>query len=133
MNAKILIAGVAVAVMVSGVASAKMHRHVMTGGAYAAPAQPVPYAQLEAYMKASAKQRMAMMASGGAMGSTEAAPSAAMPAMSASQTGATAMPPAGAAPMTPGTMPPNAAMPPNGASPPMATPATGAGGVTPPQ
>ncbi len=60
MNAKVLIAGVAVAVMATGAASAK----TMSGGTYAAPSQPIPYSQLDSYMKASPKKRAAMSASG---------------------------------------------------------------------
>ncbi len=64
MNAKVLIAGVAVAVMATGAASAKTMKHSMSGGTYAAPSQPIPYGQLDGYMKASPKQRAAMSASG---------------------------------------------------------------------
>ncbi|MBV8683340.1 MAG: hypothetical protein JO111_10730 [Caulobacteraceae bacterium] len=103
MNAKILVTGVAVAVLVAGAAAAqsttstgsmsssssagtgatsapaasdtgakahaKHHAHHKRmasnerhsrGGQYAAPAQPIPYAQLDQYMKASPKERMAM-------------------------------------------------------------------------
>jgi hypothetical protein len=64
MNAKVLIAGVAVAVMATGAVSAKTTKHSTSGGAYAAPSQPIPYGQMDAYMKASPKQRAAMSASG---------------------------------------------------------------------
>ena len=88
MNAKILITGVAVAVLAAGAAAAQTaadtgstgaasgssatsthhvrhhashHRMAKNeGGAYAAPQQPIPYAQLDQYMKASPRQRMAM-------------------------------------------------------------------------
>ena len=74
MNAKILIAGVAVAAMVCGAASARTHakhHHASGGVSYAAPSQPIPYSQLDAYVKAAPKQRSAMM-SGGAMASAGA-------------------------------------------------------------
>jgi hypothetical protein len=64
MNAKVLIAGVAVAVMATGAVSAKTMKHSTSGGAYAAPSQPIPYGQLDGYMKASPKQRAAMSANG---------------------------------------------------------------------
>jgi hypothetical protein len=38
----------------------KMHESKEGAGAYAAPKQPIPYAQLDQYMKSSPKQRMAM-------------------------------------------------------------------------
>ena len=62
MNAKVLIAGVAVAVMATGAVSAK----TMSGGTYAAPSQPIPYDQLDGYMKASPKKRAAMSATSSA-------------------------------------------------------------------
>ncbi len=66
MNAKVLIAGVAIAAMASGAVSAKTMKHHktssgMSGGSYAAPSQPIPYAQMDSYMKASPRQRTAMM------------------------------------------------------------------------
>jgi len=59
MNAKILIAGVAIAALAAGGASAKTHHKKMHRGhkteaasesKYAAPDQPVPYAQLDSYL-----------------------------------------------------------------------------------
>ncbi len=64
MNAKVLIAGVAVAVMATGAVSAKTMKHSTSGGSYAAPTQPIPYGQMDSYMKASPKKRAAMSASG---------------------------------------------------------------------
>ena len=64
MNAKVLIAGVAVAVMATGAVSAETMKHSMSGGSYAAPSQPIPYGQMDSYMKASPKQRAAMNANG---------------------------------------------------------------------
>jgi hypothetical protein len=99
MNAKILVTGVAVAVLSAGLAAAqtdqtapspstaatpapsatassdmgakthvrhhahhnRMARNERRGaGTYAAPDQPIPYAQLDAYLKASPRERMAM-------------------------------------------------------------------------
>ena len=75
MNAKVLIAGVAVAVMATGAVSAKTMKHSTSGGSYAAPSQPIPYGQMDAYMKATPKQRAAMSA-GGASADTSATTSA---------------------------------------------------------
>jgi hypothetical protein len=59
MNAKVLVAGVAIVVMAAGASSAKTHRHSMhhsmhghsmSEDAYAAPAEPIPYAQMDTYM-----------------------------------------------------------------------------------
>jgi hypothetical protein len=65
MNAKILIAGVAIAALAAGGASATMHKKhsVSSAGAYAEPAQPIPYSQLDAYMKASPRERQQILAS----------------------------------------------------------------------
>jgi hypothetical protein len=55
------------------------------GGAYAAPQQPIPYAQLDQYMKASPRQRMAMeqQANTGTTADTSATAPAASPGPSA--------------------------------------------------
>jgi hypothetical protein len=65
MNAKLLIAGVAIVALAVGGASANTHKKhsAATSGAYAAPAQPIPYAQLDAYMSASPQERRAILAS----------------------------------------------------------------------
>jgi Ni/Co efflux regulator RcnB len=90
MNAKILVTATAVAVLAAVLAAAQTtsasdstdttkaasataaakhtahHRQMASNekragrGAYAAPQQPVPYAQLDAYMKATPKERLAM-------------------------------------------------------------------------
>ena len=128
MNAKVLIAGVAIAVMATGAASAKTMKHKMSsGGSYAAPSQPIPYSQMDAYMKASPKQRTAMMSGAPADTSSTGMSSGAMsssapPASGGSMTPDTAPAPA-AAPMTP---PVNSGAPPmNGMSAtPPATPPT---------
>ncbi|HEY5106138.1 MAG TPA: hypothetical protein VII73_05100 [Caulobacteraceae bacterium] len=67
MKTQVLFVGVAVALMAAGGASARTR---MGGGSYAAPSQPIPYSQLGDYMKASPRQRTAMMASMGATAST---------------------------------------------------------------
>lgn len=127
MNAKVLIAGVAVAAMVCGAASARthaMHRHASGAMSYAAPSQPIPYGQLDAYLKASPKQRTAMMSGGamataGAMAETPATPMPAASSQPAVNAPAAMAPAASMAPMPP-------------AKPEMAMPATPAAPVTPP-
>jgi hypothetical protein len=143
MNAKMLITGVAVAVLAAGAAASQtdpssgamgssapmgqnaspagdtgstdaaphhaMHHrtHKASGerGAYAAPQQPIPYAQLDDYMKASPRQRMAMeqgsantgstadtaatSPSNGSMQNQSATPDGSMGSMSTPQTGGT--------------------------------------------
>ena len=53
MNVKMLLVGAATALLAAGASQAATSRH----GAYAEPAQPVPYSQLDAYMKASPRVR----------------------------------------------------------------------------
>lgn len=113
MNAKILVTGVAVAVLAAGAGAAQTdtssspagapaatsgsdmgaqhsvrhharHHHMARnerGGSYAAPQQPIPYAQLDQYMKASPRQRMAMeqQANTGTTADTSATAPAASP------------------------------------------------------
>ncbi|MGI8840553.1 MAG: hypothetical protein ACR2F8_07220, partial [Caulobacteraceae bacterium] len=78
MKAKILIAGVTVAALAAGGASAATHKkhHKMhhkghmaasSSSMYAEPAQPIPYTQLDAYMKASPRERQSMNMLSGAM------------------------------------------------------------------
>ena len=158
MNAKVLTAGVAVAVMVAGASSAKTHmsrKHHETGGSYAAPSQPIPYSQMDAYMKASPKQRMAMESSGSAATGSSADTSATTQGSAMGSTGSDTSNGLGAsgavnkapsdqmgsAPgsstMAPTGAPPNASSPagtPPDATSPSASPAPGAaGGATPPQ
>lgn len=52
MNAKLLVAGVAIAVMVAGASSAKTGS---MSGNYAAPADPIPYSQMDTYTAAKPK------------------------------------------------------------------------------
>ncbi|MFT4252396.1 MAG: hypothetical protein QM608_07920 [Caulobacter sp.] len=57
MLTKTLLAGAALAMIVSGAAVA--NPKIKAGAAAAAPKQPIPYDQLDAYLKASPKQRAA--------------------------------------------------------------------------
>jgi len=60
-NTKLLIAGVAIAALSCGAASAHTH-HKKNSAAneYAEPSQPIPYAQLDNYLKATPRQRASM-------------------------------------------------------------------------
>lgn len=78
MNAKFLVAGIAtIALAATGAQAATHHKHHMMshrhmhrhmhgmkrmseGGAYAAPAQPIPYAQLDAYTDGARHERGSM-------------------------------------------------------------------------
>ena len=120
MNAKILIAGVAMAALAAGGASATMHKKHSAAGAYAEPAQPIPYSQLDAYMKASPRQRQQILASGAtASTGSQTDTSASSASAPASDMATPATPPAGdmsaapAAPMTaaPGAPPSDMAAP----------------------
>jgi hypothetical protein len=77
MKTALLIAGAAVAGMVAGGAAATTHKshrsHTMSsdGGAYAAPAQPIPYVQLDSYIHASPSQRASMGGSSPGMSPTD--------------------------------------------------------------
>ena len=117
MKTRILIASVAIAALGCGAASATTTHHARAKSSYAAPDQPVPYAQLDGYLKASPAQRSAMMSS------TPATPMAAPADTSASATPAT--PSATAAPaMTqqPAPMAPTGAVNPPATSDSMAAP-----------
>ena len=57
MMIRTLAAGVALAALVSGAASAAPESKAKASAAVASPSQPIPYAQLDAYLKASPKQR----------------------------------------------------------------------------
>ena len=59
MLTKTLLAGAALAMLASGLASgaAVANPKIKASAAIAAPKQPIPYSQLDAYMKASPKQR----------------------------------------------------------------------------
>ena len=142
MNAKVLIAGVAVAVMATGAVSAKTMKHHkmssgMSGGSYAAPSQPIPYSQMDSYMAASPKARSAMMSGGGGMSSDSgmssgASPSSSMGGAAPDAGGSMSSPPSAPS----GSMAPGAATPPvNDGTPPMtgSTPPTTPPTTTPPQ
>ncbi len=64
MNSKLLIAGAAFAALSCGAASA--HHGRTAANIYAAPDQPVPYAQLDGYLKATPSQRAQMASNTGA-------------------------------------------------------------------
>ena len=87
MRTGLLFTGVAVAALVAGGASATLHKshhkhHSMgAGDMYAAPAQPIPYAQLDSYLAAKPSQRASMGDSNASMGAS-AAPQAADNGMS---------------------------------------------------
>jgi len=55
MKTTLLVAGALAAALCAGQALAK--HHAAAGAAVAGPKQPIPYAQLDAYLKASPKQR----------------------------------------------------------------------------
>jgi hypothetical protein len=72
---KLLIAGAAIAALTSGAATAHVrHHHHMRHArmTYAEPAQPIPYAQLDTYLRGSARERMAIGASTGVAADTSA-------------------------------------------------------------
>ncbi|HEY5008845.1 MAG TPA: hypothetical protein VII42_12625 [Caulobacteraceae bacterium] len=91
MNAKILIAGVAVAALTAVSAQAASSHNA---GAYASPAQPIPYSSLKTYMKTPVSQRAKRDWSGG----TAAAASNAGSNVSATTPAAGSMPMATPAP-----------------------------------
>jgi hypothetical protein len=74
MNRKLLVLSVAALALAATGASAKTHKHhhggrMAEGGKYAAPAQPIPYAELDSYVGGSHRGKMA------AGGTTDAQPS----------------------------------------------------------
>jgi len=75
-NSRLLVMGVALGALVAGGASANTRHHAArdSGGTYAAPAQPIPYAQLDHYLHASRSERksieMAAANTGASTGST---------------------------------------------------------------
>ncbi|KRA56765.1 hypothetical protein ASD79_17040 [Caulobacter sp. Root655] len=112
MMLKTLAAGAALAMLVSGAASAAPK--AKASAAVAAPKQPIPYAQLDAYLKASPKARANTdWWSGSASTGMSADTSATMPAAPTTPDGAVNPPtsstmptePAPAMPATPPTMP----------------------------
>jgi len=144
-NTKLLIAGVAIAAIAAGGASAhtarNFHRAMREAKiTYSAPAQPIPYAELDHYLHASRAERRSMaMASAntggaantsastsdssqGAAPMTEPAPAAAPPenAVTPPASSGAVNPPTGATPGEPA--PPPAATPPTDMTPPATTP-----------
>jgi hypothetical protein len=116
MMIKTLAAGVALTALVSGAAMAAPQAKANASAAVAGPSQPIPYAQLDAYLKASPKQRASKdwwsgTASTGASTDTSAtAPAASTSTSTTTDTSvnpATSMPSDSSAsmPSTPPTMP----------------------------
>ncbi len=84
MKLKLLILGGAALALTAGAVVAKTHKAAASGGAYAEPAQPIPYDQVDAYVKGAAKTRAAIVARGsvadtGAAANTSAMAPAAQP------------------------------------------------------
>lgn len=101
MKLKLLILGGASLALIAGVADAKTHRHAAatSGGAYAPPSQPIPYDQVDKYVKGNAKTRASIVASAGqadtgAAANASATTSTGMGANSASDMGAPSAAPA---------------------------------------
>jgi hypothetical protein len=72
---RILIAGVAIAALSGGAASAHKSRHHARHGAgltYAAPEQPIPYAELDHYLRASPAERRSIAAAANTGGAANA-------------------------------------------------------------
>jgi hypothetical protein len=108
MNFTTLVAAAAVAGLTSGAAqAATTHHHVraQSAGAYAQPAQPIAYSNIDAYMKASPKQRASRdwstaAATGSSVNAAAETPAQAAPAAEAAPA-ASAAPDAQAAPAAP--------------------------------
>jgi hypothetical protein len=130
MKTKLLVASVAIAALAFGAANARTHHRHMAGAkasTYAAPAQPIAYSQLGAYLKASPRQRASMDFTSGGASTGAAANTAATPPATTDTTAAPAAPAAPAAEAPPAATPPAATPPADTTAP--ATPATPA---TPP-
>jgi hypothetical protein len=131
MKTILLAAGAVAVALTAGSALAAPRK---TSAAAMGPSQPIPYSQLNAYAKASPKQRASRDWSAGATGATTGA--AADTAASSTAGADTSTPPSAApsgAPTTSSTLPPaNSGSMPNANSPPGATdPATPPGAVNP--
>lgn len=139
MKLKLLILGGAALVLTAGATVAKTHKATATGGAYAPPSQPIPYDQVDKYVKGNAKTRASIVAMGsgadtGAAANTAAtapanpapaaAPAPVNPAPNTGDTGAAA----GSAPATQDNMGATGATPP---APPSAGGTTNAPAGTP--
>lgn len=108
MMIRTLAAGVALAALVSGAASAAPQAKAKASATVAGPAQPIPYGQLDTYLKASAKQRASKdWWSGSASTGMSADTSATAPAASTSTTTTTdtAVNPPASMPSTPPALP----------------------------
>jgi hypothetical protein len=127
MNRTLLIVAVAAVGLTAGAAQAA---RTQSAGAYAQPSQPVAYSNLNAYMKASPKQRAARDWSTGAATGSSVNAAAATPDTAAPTTAAPPMaaPPAASPPdavAAPAQTAPDATAPTNPAAPPPANaPAT---------
>ncbi len=105
MITKAILTGVAVAALTCSVASAYT-AHKGAKETYAAPSQPIPYGKVDSYLKATPKQRTAMLSTPVA-DPTPMAPAAADPAPAAPAPDVMASPPAAPAPtVTPPMGPP---------------------------
>ncbi len=104
MNRKLLVMSVTAAVLAAGATSATtMHKkHSMSeGGHYAAPSQPIPYAQLDAYLTGSRSERQQIEAQGASKDAQTAQNGMSNPATAnQGMMSDTAAAPTGAAPMT---------------------------------
>ena len=86
MKPTLLVASVAVAALAAGAASAHHHRyhharsHHVRSLAYAAPAQPVPYAEVDHYLRATPGERRSMEAANTGTSADTAAMAPAYPA-----------------------------------------------------
>lgn len=122
-----LAAGAALAMLVSGAATAAPHSKARASAAVASPKEPIPYAQLDAYLKASPKVRASKdWWSGSAATGMSTDTSATMPpAASSTDTSvnpSTTTPPAASTTMPDSstTMPPAAPTSPDATTPPAA-------------
>ncbi|HWD66405.1 MAG TPA: hypothetical protein VG227_00440 [Caulobacteraceae bacterium] len=134
MIARLLIAGVAIgALAFAGGATAKVRHHAKahgTSGAaytYAAPAQPIPYSDIDHYLHASRAERQSMETAAANSSATNAAAETAAPAATeppAAPAPTDATPPATSPPTSaaPPATEPSAATPPPSESPPMTPP-----------
>ncbi|HEY2480697.1 MAG TPA: hypothetical protein VGI30_00695 [Caulobacteraceae bacterium] len=113
MITRILIAGVAIAALSTGASAHKTrHHHASRVSTYAAPAQPIPYAELDHYLKASRAERksieMAAAANTGTTANTAATTSeTSAPATTDTTTAPPAATPPTATPDTGAVNPPN--------------------------
>jgi hypothetical protein len=141
MKLQVLVTGAAILALAAGAADAATHskHHAKGGGAslskYAPPAQPIAYTKLDAYMKASPKERArgdwsnntaqaATAATGAAANTSASTPPAAPQTPPAAAESAPAAPAAGAQAAPPAQPPPDQGAAAPGAATPPATPDT---------